>query len=148
MIKYNIEDIDFNLKQRRKLSAWINTVVLEESHRTNMVNGLVLGDINFIFCSDEYLLKINKQFLNHDYYTDIITFDYSSDTLLSGDLFISVERVLENSKIYKTVFQEELRRVMIHGILHLMGYKDSTNEESQKMREAENGALSLFTSQF
>ncbi|OJV22124.1 MAG: rRNA maturation RNase YbeY [Bacteroidetes bacterium 41-46] len=148
MIKYNIEDIDFNLKQRRKLSAWINTVVLEESHRTNMVNGLVLGDINFIFCSDEYLLKINKQFLNHDYYTDIITFDYSSDTLLSGDLFISVERVLENSKIYKTVFQEELRRVMIHGILHLMGYKDSTNEESKKMREAENGALSLFTSQF
>jgi len=148
MIKYNIEDIDFNLKQRRKLSAWINTVVLEESHRTNMVNGLVMGDINFIFCSDEYLLKINKQFLNHDYYTDIITFDYSSDTLLSGDLFISVERVLENSKIYKTVFQEELRRVMIHGILHLMGYKDSTNEESQKMREAENGALSLFTSQF
>jgi rRNA maturation RNase YbeY len=113
-----------------------------------MVNGLVMGDINFIFCSDEYLLKINKQFLNHDYYTDIITFDYSSDTLLSGDLFISVERVLENSKIYKTVFQEELRRVMIHGILHLMGYKDSTNEESQKMREAENGALSLFTSQF
>lgn len=148
MIKYNIEDIDFCLKQRRRLSAWINTVVLEESHRTDKVNGLVLGDINFIFCSDEYLLKINKQFLNHDYYTDIITFDYSSDTLLSGDLFISVERVLENSKIYSTVFQEELRRVMIHGILHLIGYKDSTKEESQKMREAENSALSLFTSQF
>jgi rRNA maturation RNase YbeY len=148
MIKYNIEDIDFSLKQRRRLSAWINTVVLEESHRTDKVNGLVLGDINFIFCSDEYLLKINKQFLNHDYYTDIITFDYSSDTLLSGDLFISVERVLENSKIYSTVFQEELRRVMIHGILHLIGYKDSTKEESQKMREAENSALSLFTSQF
>ena len=95
------------------------------------------GDISVIFCSDQYLLKINEQYLNHDYYTDIVTFDYVENSVISGDLFISVDRVTENSKQMNVDFQEELHRVVFHGILHLLGYKDKTDAEKLLMRRKE-----------
>lgn len=103
------------------------------------------GKINFIFCPDTYLLEINKEYLNHDYYTDIITFDYCEGESVSGDIYISVERVDENSKKLNEVFNIELHRVMIHGILHLIGLKDSTEEEKLKMRSAEESCLTYYS---
>lgn len=101
-----------------------------------------LGDITLIFCSDEYLLNVNKEHLDHDYYTDIITFDYSEDDFVSGDLFISIDRVLENAEINNVSFLNELNRVVVHGVLHLCGYKDKTEEEEKLMRLKEDEALS------
>ena len=97
-----------------------------------------VGDIVCLFCDDNYLLNINIKYLNHDYFTDVITFDYSEKNILSGDIIISSERIKENSVIYNTSFKEELYRVMIHGILHLMGYKDKTKSEKKKMRRLED----------
>ncbi len=97
-----------------------------------------MGDISVIFCSDSYLLKMNKQYLNHNYYTDIITFDYVDNNVISGDLFISIERVKENAKKFESEFKEELLRVVFHGVLHLIGYNDKTEDERKKMREKEN----------
>ncbi len=102
----------------------------------------ILGNVSLIFCSDNYLLKINQNYLNHDYFTDIITFDYSGDTI-SGDLFISYERVVENSKTHKTLLSDELNRVVVHGVLHLIGYKDKSASEEKKMRQLENKYLSI-----
>lgn len=101
-----------------------------------------LGEITVIFCSDEYLLKINQEYLKHDYYTDIITFDYSETSVVSGDLFISIERIKENAETEKTTFECEINRVIIHGVLHLCGYKDKSKEEEKLMREKENFYLS------
>lgn len=101
-----------------------------------------LGEITVIFCSDEYLLKINQEYLKHDYYTDIITFDYSETPVVSGDLFISIERIKENAETEKTTFECEINRVIIHGVLHLCGYKDKSKEEEKLMREKENFYLS------
>jgi rRNA maturation RNase YbeY len=101
----------------------------------------VLGEISIIFVTDEYLLEMNKQYLNHDYYTDIITFDYCEKNIVNGDLFISVERVDENSRIFESGFLFELQRVIIHGVLHLCGYKDKTTEEESMMRNLENKYL-------
>ena len=101
----------------------------------------VLGDISIIFVSDSYLLEINQKYLNHDYYTDIITFDYCEMNIISGDLFISVDRVQENADTFNVDFLTELHRVMIHGILHLCGYKDKSDEEERLMRELENKYL-------
>jgi probable rRNA maturation factor len=98
----------------------------------------ITGEISVIFCSDEYLLKINEQYLGHDYYTDIVTFDYVENSVISGDLFVSVDRVLENAGGLKLKFEEELYRVIFHGILHLCGYKDKTNAEKKAMREKED----------
>jgi probable rRNA maturation factor len=98
----------------------------------------MLGEINIVFCSDDYLLKINKEYLKHDYYTDIITFDYSEQTILSGEIFISVDRVKENATTYKIPFMNELIRVMIHGILHLAGYDDKNNKAKKQMTEKED----------
>lgn len=102
-----------------------------------------IGDVNIIFCSDNYILDVNLKYLQHDYFTDIITFDYCENNVLFGDLFISVDSVRENSVFYNTEFEDELNRVMVHGILHLIGYDDHTEEDQKVMREKENYYLSL-----
>ena len=111
--------------------------VLSNENRT-------LGEINYIFCSDEYLLNINKQYLKHDYYTDVIYFDYSEENIISGDIFISVDTVKDNAKEYDVEFEKELARVMVHGVLHFIGYKDKTDEDAKQMRQKENQYLPLF----
>jgi len=103
-----------------------------------------MGEVSYIFCSDDYLLNINKQYLNHDYYTDVISFDYCEDDVISGDIFISVDTVRDNAKEYNVDFEKELERVMVHGVLHFVGYKDKTDEDSKMMRQKENQYLSLF----
>lgn len=115
---------------RKVLKNWISSAVSNEGYRC--------GDLNIIFCSDTYLLKINQQYLEHDYYTDVITFDYSEEGIISGDIFISVDRVRENSYIYKVSFNEELNRVIIHGVLHLLGYGDKDAHLKKIMTEKEN----------
>ncbi len=138
MIRYFTEDITFQLKEKRKVSKWVKETVASESFK--------LGDINYIFCSDEYLLNVNKQYLNHNYYTDIITFDNTEDeNKISGDIFVSIDRVKENAMNHKFEFDEELRRVLIHGILHLCGYKDKTPKQKKEMRNKENFYLSKFS---
>ena len=139
-ISYYNQGINYNLKHKRSLSNWIKQVVhLENSNFS-------VGNINVVLCDDEYVLDINKQFLNHNYYTDIITFDYCEDTLISGDLMISIDTVKSNAKEYDVPFIEELYRVIAHGVLHLLGYKDSTENEKSEMRVAENNALILLKS--
>ncbi len=103
-----------------------------------------LGDISYILCSDNYLLEINRQYLNHDYFTDVITFDYSEENVISGDIFISVDTVADNAKEYNVTFEKELERVMVHGVLHLVGYNDKSDSEVKQMRAKENQYLSLF----
>ncbi len=138
MIRYFTEDITFQLKDKRKVSKWVKETVESESFK--------LGDINYIFCSDEYLLNVNKQYLNHNYYTDIITFDNTEDeNKISGDIFVSIDRVKENAMNHNFEFDEELRRVLIHGILHLCGYKDKTSKQKKEMRNKENFYLSKFS---
>ena len=104
--------------------------------------GFTIGELSFIFCSDEYIKKINIKHLNHDFFTDVITFDYSKEKLLFGDVYISIERVKENSKTYKSSFNEEMFRVIIHGVLHLCGFNDKTKEEKSLIRSKENDFLS------
>jgi len=135
-IFYDTEDISFPKIKRRETTRWIKRVI-EHFHKTT-------GDITFIFCSDREILRINQSYLNHDYYTDIITFDYSEGDTLLGDLFISLETVKTNSEKFKTLYDEELRRVMIHGILHLCGYKDKTSADKKIMRAKETEALGLY----
>jgi len=106
--------------------------------------GFSVGELSFIFCSDEYLKKLNFKYLNHDYFTDVITFDYSKEKLLFGDIYISTDRVKENSKTYNTYFNQELFRVIIHGVLHLCGFNDKTEEEKNLIRSKENEFLSLI----
>lgn len=105
-----------------------------------------MGDVSLIFCSDEYLLELNKSALDHDFYTDIITFDYTSQSLVAGDLFISVDRVRENAREFKVGFLNELHRVVAHGVLHLLGYKDKSSDEEAEMRKQEELALNLIVS--
>ncbi len=112
------------------LKEWMENIILSE--------GKKLGTINYIFCDDEYLLKINQDFLQHDYYTDIITFDKVRGKSISGEIFISLQRVKENAEIFQKPYEQERRRVMAHGILHLCGYKDKTPEEQEIMRSKEN----------
>lgn len=134
MISFNYE-IDFELKNSGEVKSWISKVILEENCNE--------GDINYIFCSDEYLHKINVKFLNHDTLTDIISFDYSLGKELHGDIYISVDRVTENASDYGTNFIDELDRVIIHGILHYCGYKDKTNDDELLMRSKEDYYLSI-----
>lgn len=136
MIHFHTEDISFTLKNKTGLKKWIVETIEKKGRET--------GDINFIFCSDAYLLTINKQYLQHDTYTDIITFDYSKESHLlpiSGDIFISVERVKENAKTFSKTTEEELKRIIIHGILHLLGYKDKTKAAKEEMTKEENKCL-------
>ena len=124
------------IKDKAKLKIWIKKSIQNENFK--------VGSINYIFCTDEYLLDVNKKFLNHDYFTDIITFDYTEKPIISGDLFISTERVLENAKQLNLPFENELKRVMIHGIIHLFGYQDNTKKEKETMTEKENLYLHFY----
>ncbi len=126
----------FKLKNKTLIRRWISSEVQLASFKC--------GSINIIFCSDEYLLEINRKYLNHDFFTDIITFNYNSKFRISGDLFISIERVLENAKLFKTEFDTELKRVMIHGVLHLLGYEDSLPKQKEEIRKKEDEALMRF----
>lgn len=137
-INFFSEDIQFELENRQTVIKWINQVIKDQKSS--------LGTINYIFCTDEYLLKLNKQYLDHDTYTDIITFDYSTPNVLSGEIYISIDRVEENSKKFKCTFSNELHRVIIHGILHLSGQGDKTEEESKMMRSKEDHYLNLIDS--
>ena len=128
MINFNYE-IEFELQDEAKNENWLSDVI-ESEDKTE-------GEINYIFCDDEYLLKMNVEFLEHDTLTDIISFDYTMGSLISGDIFISIERVKENALEFNTSFEDELRRVMVHGILHYCGYKDKTEEDSVLMRKKE-----------
>ncbi len=133
MVTYNYEDIDFKISKQPYLLAWLKHIISLENKKTS--------HINFIFCSDEYLLKMNQEHLQHDDYTDIITFDYCEGVKVAGDIFISIERVRENAEKFNVPFSDELHRVIIHGILHLLGYKDKTKEDKEKMTEMENKSL-------
>ena len=132
MITFYYEN-SFFLKDEKFLKVWIENIALEQEFE--------VGEINYIFCDDEYLHKLNVEFLQHDTLTDIISFDNSLGKLISGDIFISTERVEDNAKDFKVSFEDELHRVMIHGVLHYMGYKDKSVEDKTSMRNAENSAL-------
>ena len=136
MVVFVDGDVPCRVEGRRSVKSWLRAVA--EHH------GCTLGDLSIVSCSDEELLTYNRKYLDHDAYTDIITFDHSEATQLSGDLLISFERVLENADNQGVVFQEELRRVMAHGLLHLAGFKDKTQAEAAAMRQAEDHALALF----
>lgn len=143
MIRYFTEDTTFTLKGKRLISKWLKQVAQE--------NGHVLGELNYIFCSDPYLLAINQQFLDHDYFTDIITFDNSDDFFqetgrkgVSADIYISVDTVKANGAAYGEGFERELHRVIVHGLLHLVGYDDVSEWKQRRMRAAENRALKLL----
>jgi rRNA maturation RNase YbeY len=136
MIAFHYET-SFELSNENFLNDWINTIVL--SH------GYTIGEINYIFCDDTYLHKLNLDFLQHDTLTDIISFDSTLGKLIGGDIFISVERVVENAKDYKVSFTDELHRVMIHGVLHYMGFKDKSIVDKKRMRKEEDNALVLLS---
>lgn len=135
MISYYFQDTDFKFRDRRKTNEWLKLAAESEIRR--------IGNISIIFCSDNYVLDINQKYLQHDYFTDIITFDYCGGDRLSGDLFISVDSVRENSVEFGTEFKDELNRVIIHGLLHLVGYDDHTEKDIKLMRSKENYYLSL-----
>lgn len=128
-------ETDFELQEPDFYKDWINLCVEQENGK--------IETVNVIFCDDEYLLEINKTHLNHDYYTDIITFDYSEGKTISGDIFISIDRVADNAFDFKAGFNNELARVIIHGFLHLLGYKDKTDEDQEVMTQKENDCLLL-----
>jgi rRNA maturation RNase YbeY len=139
-IRFFNEDVNFPDIRKRVVSAWLKEIISLHDKK--------VGDISIIFCSDSYLLDVNKQYLEHDYFTDIITFDYVEGNMISGDIFISVDRVLENSKLFKVSFSEELHRIMAHGVLHLLGYKDKCDEDKVMMTEKENFSLRLLSDKF
>ena len=133
MISFNYEN-DFKLQEEEEISRWISSVILDEGFKED--------DINYIFCDDDYLHKINLEFLDHDTLTDIISFDYKVGKILQGDIFISTERVEDNAKDFAIKFSDELHRVIVHGILHFCGYKDKTVSDEKQMREKEDYYLS------
>lgn len=143
MIRYFTEDTTFSLKGKRLISKWLRQIAQD--------NGHAVGELNYIFCSDPYLLAINQQFLDHDYYTDIITFDNSDDFFqetgrkgVSADIYISIDTVKANGAAYGEGFERELHRVIVHGLLHLVGYDDVSEWKQSRMRAAENRALKLL----
>ena len=135
MIDFNYET-DFELEDEERYSQWLSAVILSESKKE--------GEINYIFCDDDYLHKINVEYLNHDDLTDIISFDYSVGNELHGDIFISVERVKDNALDFEVSFEEELKRVIVHGVLHYCGYKDKTEDDAVLMREKEEEKMKLL----
>jgi len=135
MINFFCEDIDFNLPQKRKTRSWLSEAIEREEK--------IPGEIGLIFCSDEFLHKMNVQYLKHDTLTDVITFDYSEEALISGDIFISIPRVKENALEFGKKFHDELNRVMVHGVLHLCGYKDKLKKDIPMMRLKEEEHLSF-----
>ncbi len=136
MLNFFFENIE-NISINENITSWIEYIITNE--------GKKMGDINYIFCDDEYLLKINQDYLQHDYYTDIITFDYVKGKKISGDIFVSVTRVSENAPLLSKSFEEELHRVIAHGVLHLCGYKDKTEEEIKEMRSKEDFYLNAIS---
>ncbi|MEA5405848.1 rRNA maturation RNase YbeY [Arcicella sp. DC2W] len=137
MIVFFNEDIDFKFGQKNQLKAWLKKVAESE--------GFKMRNLNYIFCSDEYLHKINLEYLDHDTYTDIITFDNSEEEEdIEGDIFVSIERVKDNSQELKTEFLDEFKRVLVHGLLHLCGYDDHSDEDEAQMRELESKYISIF----
>ena len=130
------EKLNFSLPAKEKVKKWIIKVAKSEKRKC--------GKLSYFFCTDKYLHTLNKQFLGHDTYTDIITFDYSNGDEISGEIFISIDRVKENSKKYEQAFNNELMRIVIHGVLHLCGYGDKAEEQKKKMRQKENKALELL----
>ena len=135
MIRYFFFFFRFTYKNKLANNRWLKMVAGSEIRK--------IGDINIIFCSDNYILDVNMKYLQHDYFTDIITFDYCEGKVLSGDLFISVDSVRENSIEFGTDFEEELHRVIVHGVLHLIGYDDHTEEDKKVMRQKENYYLQM-----
>ncbi|MCF8430273.1 MAG: rRNA maturation RNase YbeY [Bacteroidia bacterium] len=135
MISFNYES-DFILDQEPVYSSWIENIILSENK--------TLGEISYIFCDDAYLHNINMQYLNHDTLTDIISFDYTEGDIISGDIFISIERVKDNAIDFNVSFEEELKRVLAHGVLHYCGYKDKTDADATLMRTKENEKIKLF----
>lgn len=136
MIDFNFEEIDVPDINFEEAERWITKVI--ENNNKNV------GELTYIFCSDDYLLEINKQYLQHDYFTDIITFNYCEEDTISGDLFISVDTVLDNSKTFGVDFKTELNRVIIHGVLHLIGFDDKCDEDQEEMTRQENLSLELL----
>ena len=139
-IRFASQNIDFELPQVEKVKKWVSQVV--------QLRGKRVGNISYLFCDDEYLLGVNQQFLNHDTYTDIITFDYVVADLISGDIMISVDRVGENAEKFGVPFEQELHRVVIHGVLHLLGQGDKSDTEAAEMRRQEEEALALWNTMF
>lgn len=135
MINFNYET-DFNLDKEEATAKWLSAVIVSENKKE--------GDINYIFCDDEYLHKINLEYLNHDTLTDVISFDYTMGNKISGDVFISVERVKDNAADFGVSFEQELRRVIVHGMLHYCGYKDKEEKEELRMRSKEDEKIALF----
>jgi rRNA maturation RNase YbeY len=136
MIQYIAEEVDLPLIQKHKINRWIK--------ETAGVYGKKTGEIAYIFCNDDRILEVNKQYLDHDYYTDIITFDYSESSIISGDIFISIDTVRSNSVEFGVSFEHELHRILIHGILHLCGQDDKTSETREQMTQKENIALKML----
>ncbi|MCB0453122.1 MAG: rRNA maturation RNase YbeY [Aequorivita sp.] len=132
MIEFNFET-DFQLNESVELQKWISETIISE--------GYELGELLYVFCDDEYLHKLNIEYLNHDTLTDVISFDYNIGKMINGEIYISVERVAENAIYYKTDFKDELHRVMIHGVLHFCGYKDKSDSEERIMRQKEEESL-------
>lgn len=132
-VTFQNKNISFTIKNKLKIKTWIANIITLEKKK--------LGQVNFVFTTDEDLLQTNIQFLNHTTYTDIITFDYCENKIINGDIIISIERVKDNAEKFKVAFEEELKRVLIHGVLHLCGYKDKTTKDSELMRKKENLAL-------
>ncbi len=139
-IRFFNEDVDLPVFKRRKISNWLKFVVTSQSKK--------IGNICFVFCSDNYLLEINKRYLNHDYFTDIITFDYVENNLVSGDIFVSLDRVLENSSDYNVSYNNELFRILIHGVLHLLGFNDKLEDDKVIMTEKEDFYLKMLIDNF
>ena len=135
-IFFHTEDISFALESEKEMVSWL--VKLVEVHNRKV------GELNYIFCSDDYLLKMNQEHLSHDYFTDIITFDYCEKDVISGDLFISIERTNENAKTFGKTQMNELNRVIAHGLLHLLGFKDKSAEDIAEMRNMEAAALDML----
>jgi probable rRNA maturation factor len=138
MVEFFTEDVQMPSIEEKNLVSWLSSTCVSEER--------VLNEVNVIFCSDDFLLQMNIEHLNHDYFTDIITFDYCFDNQVVGDLFISLDRVFDNAKDNNVLFYNELYRVLVHGVLHLCGYKDKTDDESKLMRSKENHYLSLYVS--
>ena len=135
-IAFHSEKIRFKPGQRRRLKKWICRYI--------RLHSKIPGKLNFIFTSNDHLRKINREFLKHNHFTDVITFDYTEEKVITGDVFISIDQVRENACRYEVGFEEELRRVMIHGVLHLIGYEDRSCEEKEHMRKMEDDALNLW----
>ncbi len=149
MVTFHFEDVSFRLRGRRNVRTWLEDAVARESDLSALsASGVAtgtfeLGSLGFVFCSDERLLEVNRQFLDHDYYTDIITFDDCSAGVLAGEMMVSVDRVRENARTLGLRFEDEMHRVMAHGTLHLVGFKDGTEAERMEMQAAEDRWLAL-----